>query len=449
MTEAPAGPEQRATKRPAAPPRALGSAVLCLCSCLLAGAASAAEAPPDPDLSTESLRKVGPLWLGPYLHLRDVGYDDNVFFEAEEGEGDYTATAVPGLRALLRTGHRGGIALGQEMAYVAFADNGQLNHWNADSRVRGILLAGPAVLSLEERFRSDRERPGNEIDDRVRRRLNDVTAMLRFPRRERLGGSAALRAGSIRYVRGIGIDDIQDRLDRDHGTLEVTGEMGIRPRTTAFVETVLDDVDFVGTAQARDTRSISILPGLRLDASAPIQGEIKGGLIHLNANEDPFRSDPQDPNSFVVRFRDYRGFVGEGAVTARMGQASRLKLEGERALPFSIIENNLYAVQTRWAAGYERFFSRRLSAELKYGRTLYDYPGKIPREFPDPNDPNSTVITLEEREDRLVTQELKFHYRLGEDFALTMGAQYQTRDSTDDSLDRDRRLITFGTSVTL
>lgn len=449
MTEAQAVPEAGIGRGPAAPRRALFLLATTLCACSLGLAAPDPDAPPDPDLSIDALRKVGPLWLGPYFNLRDVGYDDNVFFDSEEGEGDYTATAVPGLRALLRTGHRGGVAIGQELAYVAFKNNSQLDHWNSDSRARGILLMGPTVLSLEERFRSDRERPGNEIDTRVRRTLNDLTAMARIPLRQRLGGHAALRAGSIRYVNGEGIDDIKDRLDRDHRTLELTGEMRVRPRTTAFVEAILDDVNFRNPEQVRDTRSITVLPGLRLDASAPIQGEVKAGVVSLDAPEEGFQGDPNDPNTIEIPPRDYRGFVGEGAVAARLGNASRLKLEGERALPFSMLENNLYAIQTTWAAGYERFFSRKLSAELRYGRTLYDYPEEVTEEVKDPNAPSGIKQVLVPRMDRLQTWEMKVSYRIGDDFALTGSVQRQRRDSTDDSLDRDRHLITFGTSLLL
>ncbi len=439
MTEARAVPEASIGRGPAAPARALFLLASGLCACSLALAAPDPEVPPDPDLSIDALRKVGPLWLGPYFNLRDVGYDDNVFFDSREGEGDFTATAVPGLRALLRTGHRGGVAFGQELSYVAFKNNSQLDHWNSDSRARGILLMGPSVLSLEERFRSDRERPSNEIDTRVRRSVNELTAMARIPLRDRLGGHASLRAGSIRYVDGEGIDDIKERLDRDNRTVELTGEMRVRPRTTATLETILDDVNFRSPEQVRDTRSITVLPGLRLDASAPISGEVKAGVVSLNAPGG--RLDPGDPNSPIPA--DYKGFAGEGAVAARLGNASRLKLEAERALPFSMLENNLYAIQTTWAAGFERFFSRKLSAELRYGRTLYHYP----EELIDADDSKRTEART--RDDRLKTWEMKLYYRLGDDFALTGSVQRQRRDSTDDSLDRDRDLITFGTSLLL
>ena len=43
----------------------------------------AAEAPADPDLSTEGMRRLGPLHARPMLIFKDVGYDDNIRFEAQ------------------------------------------------------------------------------------------------------------------------------------------------------------------------------------------------------------------------------------------------------------------------------------------------------------------------------------------------------------------------------
>src|SRR5438132_11691038 len=67
--------------------------------------------PPDPDLSTTDMRRVGPFRLRPLLLLKDVGYDDNVLFEEQQPHGDTTATLGASLDALLRGGHRGGLRM--------------------------------------------------------------------------------------------------------------------------------------------------------------------------------------------------------------------------------------------------------------------------------------------------------------------------------------------------
>lgn len=389
--------------------------------------AGAAEAPPDPDLSTRGLAKAGPFHVRPYLTLRDVGYDDNVFFDASESQGDYTATAVPGLRALMLAGHRGGMVLHQEFGYVAFRENSGLNHWNSDTRARGILLAGPAVLSVEDRYRSLRERPSNEIDRRLRRSSNFVKAEVRTSLPGRVGGRAWIGDETIRYVDGQDVRQVADRLDRNETTLSVAGEVKIRPRTTVFLETIVGNVNFRDPDQVRDTRTLALVPGVRIDPSARIQGEIKAGRIRLDA-----------PEGRSLPFEDYRGMVGEAAIQARMGSASVARLEGERALPFSLVGDNLYAVKTDRSAAFEQFLTRRFSVEGRYGRAIYDYPVRL-----DDGTRNGF-----HRKDRLDTRRLSFRYRMG-DIALTASILSQERKSTDANLDRTRTFITVGATLPL
>ncbi|HXI03318.1 MAG TPA: outer membrane beta-barrel protein [Candidatus Saccharimonadales bacterium] len=438
MRRVPAGHKWGSAGGPAGASRILLLTLIAICFGHSPAPAQQPDAPRDPDLRTEGLRKVGPFRLAPYFHLRDVGYDDNVFFEASRSQGDYTATAVPGLRALLLTGDRGGVVLDSEAAWVAFRDNSQLDHWNGKVRARGILLLRSALVSVSDRFQSVRERPANEIDTRVRSNSNLVSAEVRTQRSGRFGGRAAISRDAIRYVSGEDIDNLKARLDRNRQTLALTGELRVHPRTTAFLEVSFDDVNFRNPDVIRDTRSVSLLPGVRFDPTAPVQGELKAGVIDLNAPPSMTVPDPSDPNATIrTPARDYRGFAGEGALSVRMGHAARVKLTGARELPFSIVENNLYAVQTDWSAAFEQFLSRRFSVELKEARSLYHYPEKVP-------DSRGNLI---DRDDRLRIYGLSFNYRLGDRTGLTVSAQRQRRDSSDETLDRTRNFISFGTTV--
>ena len=121
-----------------------------------------AASPIDPDLSTEGTRRAGPFHLRPFLLLKDVGYDDNVRFDAQERSGDSTATTGAGLHALLLGGDRGGLYLFQELDYVAFGRSSDLNHWNSNARARGIFRVKDLSVSLEDHFTSERERPNTE-----------------------------------------------------------------------------------------------------------------------------------------------------------------------------------------------------------------------------------------------------------------------------------------------
>lgn len=387
----------------------------------------AADAPPiDPDLSTEKMGRVGLLHVRPFGLLKDVGYDDNIKLEAESREGDTTATAGIGLESLLLMGDRGGIRLQQELDYVAFQRNTDLNHWNGASRARGILLLKRLSLSLEDRYNSERERPNNEIDQRLRRTNHALTGALRSLGQGRLAVKSYLRRERIDYAsEDSQFDDVGQRLNREETTLTAVGELRVLPKTTLTLEGDIARIAFDDQDSERDTRQHTILPGVRFDPAALVQGELRAG-----------------PSRLVARERqgaDYRGIVGDGRVSARLGRASRVKATLERDVEFSMLADNLYYVATGWSAAYEQFFSRHVSGEVSYGRGLNHYPKVVSRA--------GTPPFQGIRDDRLRTYQAAIRYRASAQMALEISAHRVRRDSTDNFYDRERNFYTFGTSI--
>jgi len=368
---------------------------------------------------------VGPFRLRPLLLLKDVGYDDNVLFEEQQPHGDTTATLGASLDALLLGGHRGGLRMLGEADYVTFKENGDLDHWNGSSRARGILVLRRAVLSLEDRFDTLQERPSAEIDQRIRRENNALSAAYATLNQGRLGARAYLRRESIDYhSHDPGLESVGDLLNREENTLAVVGEVWVLPKTTFTLEGNVQRIDFDDVSQGRNTRTVSILSGFRFDPSASIQGDLKIGRISLRA--------PDQPEN------DFHGTVGEGHLSTRLGHFARLKGSFGRSLVFSILVNNLYFISTSWSAAYEQFFSRRLSAEFLYGRALNHYPNEVILTFP--------VPFQGVRDDRVVTYQTTIRYRIGPQLNLYVAGSRLVRNSTDDALDRVRNLYSFGTT---
>ena len=409
--------------------RSLVAAVVGLALLPVAGGAPSAVTggpPADPDLATEGSRRAGPFHLRPFLILKDAGYDDNIRLDAAQPESDTTATAGTGLHALLLTGDRGGFYAYQEFDYVAFDRNRDLNHWNSTTRARGIALMKHLVLSLENRYLSERERPNTEIDQRLRRTNNAVTAALKTRSLGRLTLRARLSGTAIDYRSE---DDavseaVARRLNRAERTLVAGGDVRLRPKTTLLVEAAVERIAFDDPSLDRDTRANTALAGFRFDPSASIQGELRAGVTALDA---PDRSGS-----------DYHGVVGDAALSSRLGHASRVKGTWTRGIEFSSLADNLYYVRTGWRLAFEQFFSRRVSGEVAYGRGLNHYPEPIDRTG---SQPFSGI-----RDDYLTTWELALRYRLNDQLSLVAGGHRLTRNSTDDVNDRERNLYTFGTT---
>jgi hypothetical protein len=371
------------------------------------------------------MRRAGPFHIRPFASLKDVGYDDNVRFEAEHREGDGTATAGAGFDAVLLMGDRGGLHLTQEFDYVAFQRNTDINHWNGAARARGVLLLKRAVVSLEERYTSDRERPSGEIDQRVRRANNAVTASVRTLGQGRLTVKSYLRDDRIEYTTDDpALGNVGARLNRDETSLSVIGEVKLLPKTTFTLEGAVSSIAFDDTTQARDTRKRALLPGFHFDPTAAAQGELRAGPLVMTALD-------RDGG-------DYHGIVGDGHLTTRVGHGGRVKTGFARNVEFSTLGDNLYYVGNQWSAAYEQFFSRRLSGEVLYGRGLNHYP----KEVPSATTPGLRLI----RDDHLSTRQVTVRYRTNPEMTIELSVYHVTRDSTDDFYDRSRNFYTFGTT---
>jgi putative beta-barrel porin BBP2 len=381
-----------------------------------AGALGAADVPLDPDLDTQNLRRAGPFQIRPFLLLKEVGYDDNIRLESQEPEGDTTATGGVGMDAFLRAGDRGGLRLFQEFDYVAFGQNSDLNHWNRSTRARGIFLLKRMILSAEDRLTSVQERPNNEIDERLRRQNNVITVAGRTVTKGRLGARTHVRHEHIEYDTGDAFSSqVAERLNRDQNAFSLAGELRLLPKTTFTLEGVFERMDFEDDSEGRDSRARSALAGFRFDPSAALQGEFKVGVIRLTARERPES--------------DFRGTIGEAALGTKLGRKARLKGTFARDLVFSTGAENLYYIGRNWTAAYEQFFSHRVSAELLYGRGLNHYPLPVGTLF---------------RDDHITTGQLSVRHRINEHLSFHVTGQRLKRDSTDDTLDRERNFYGFG-----
>ena len=410
-------------RAPALRTAALAAVTLCWAGSIVPSIG--ADEPADPDLAIENMHRAGPFHLRPFFLLKDVGYDDNVRFDSPEREGDTTATAGAGLRSVLLWGDRGGLNLSQEVDYVAFGENTDLNHWNGALRGRGIYLLKHVALSLEDRFDSRFERPNTEVDQRLRRETNVVTAAARTLREGRLALNASVRHEDIDYSSDEpGSEASIARLERDVDTLTLGAEVRILPKTTLTIEGVAEEIDFASDIEGRDSSTRAVIPGLRFDPSASIQGFVKIGVKSLEAEDRP-----QDDTDLTV---------GEIALTFRMGGATRFKGTLSRDLVFSTLQENLYYESTGWTAAFERFLSRRLRAEIRYGRGLNEYPNEVSRGGTDP------FVGI--REDDFTRYRLTIRYKINTQVGLVVAASRVERDSTDDFYDRNRNLYTIGST---
>ncbi len=414
---------------PSARPGRLGHAASWIIAALIGLAAapvlSAEPVPVDPDLATEGMRRVGPFFLKPAFVVKDVGYDDNILLETPEPIGDQTATFGARLDALMHGGDHFALRLSGELDQVLYEEYDVLNHRDGFARARGIVPLKRGVVSIEEFYRSYQDRSLSEIDERVRTESNLITAGARLQLHSRHSLYLFSRREDLQYTVEVGDDaSIPQRLNRQENSFGLRGEMRVRPRTTAILEAMVEDIVFDDPSEGRDSKARSILPGFRLDSRAAVRGEIKIGVIDLRA--------PSRPES------DYRGTIGNGWLAWRLASALRMRTTFARDLQFSTTDGNLYYVSTSWTLAFEQFLSRRLSTELLYGQGLNHYP--VP--LTSGGSGAGGVV----RDDTLLRYEVGIRYRTQGQGRLEARVGRQVRDSNLDSQDRERNVYTIGTT---
>ncbi len=136
---------------------------------LTAGVACAGQAPDAPDTAPRGTVTLGPLRLTPSLLVKDMGIDDNVFFEAVNPKRDYTVTVTPRADLTFRMRR---LRLGYSTAteYVYYQKYRSQRGINTTSVARMDLDLGYLKPYATIQGLNTRARLNSEVDARARHR---------------------------------------------------------------------------------------------------------------------------------------------------------------------------------------------------------------------------------------------------------------------------------------
>lgn len=139
------------------PTSLLGGAALLILVAVTETTSSAATAPTregiprEPDL--RAYRHLGPFFYAPALRVKARGYEDNVFMDRENPEGDFRATLGPELRGVVRFKDEAWVVLHGAVDYSGYAKHSSLIHFdrqhgietNVDGEDRGRVVIDQSV----------------------------------------------------------------------------------------------------------------------------------------------------------------------------------------------------------------------------------------------------------------------------------------------------------------
>jgi len=390
----------------------------------------------DPDFSLDDTVQAGPFHVAPFLVIKDFGYDDNIRLDAENRSGDYTITFGPGARAVVPLGRRAIWMLRDEVDYVRYASETDLNSFNNQLRTKLHVYLRDLTAYFHGEQRNYRDRPSNEIDYRIRNIATDGRfGVLYSPfRRGKIDlflqrtdfhydpGKPDVPPGSDPTTARQAGENVARALERHESNVGVEGRIRVRPRTSALLEVRAGRIDFQFTP-AHDSSSTAVLTGFEFDPSGPLRGFLKAGVRHLAPDDDALDG--------------FDGFVADAALSLLVAGRGAVKTTYTRDIVFSIYGDNLYYLDASRGLAYEHFVNSRMSIEAGRRFSSIDYPEPIPLY----NAATGAYDPTDRRDDIVHdTVTVRYRVRRGMQVGLTVGRW--TRNSTFDIYDTSRNTIT-------
>lgn len=404
--------------------------VLLLSSFLLPGQGFAQDAPKDP-AETAKMR-VGPLAATPSIALTNVGVDTNVFNEWIEPKQDWTATATPKADMWLRLG-RARMSATASGSFVYFANYSSERSLNTDDAAKLELPLLHVRPYAGITYLNRRERPGFEIDNRVRREETGLLGGVDFPltRKTTIGfGYRRTRVnyGATESFNGTYLRDVFNR-----ATTVATGSLryALTPLTTIVldVERVRERFEF---SEARDSNSVRVVPGVEFGRYALINGNAHFGVRRLKMLS-PGMPDYTGPVAAVNL-----GYTLLGMTRFAVGVDRDVAYSFETTEPYYLLTGITGSV-TQAVGGPWDVVARAGTQRLAYqSRSIGGADMAVGQGF--------SPAQQQGRTDTVRFYGGGFGYKLGPDVRLGFNADYYRRSS--DRLTREYKGLRAGTSVT-
>ncbi len=322
---------------------AFACAIVGVAGSATAQATLAPAASSDDDPGASARFRFGALRFTPALAITNVGVDNNVFNAPVDPRQDTTAAVGPLVNLWLRMG-RGRLSGTVGGQYLYFRTYANQRAWNTADALRFEMPFWRLRPYVSGGYTSNRDRPGFEIDSRVRQKLQEWSAGSAV----RLGPKTSLTlSGGQAYVRFddsleyFGVD-VATSLNRRTDTEKLEFRSALTPLTTwvTNVEAIQDRFD---SGTSRNANSVRVTTGFELKPAALINGTVLVGFRQMNV--------------MAEGAPDYRGLVASvqaGFVAGR----NKVTLTEQRDVAFSYDLSYPFFVQTSTSGQLTRRLGR-------------------------------------------------------------------------------------------
>jgi len=311
----------------------------------------------------------GPIAIDPMLSVGDIGWDSNVFNDADEEKSDFTLTVTPRAVARLRLPAVTLVADSQ-VDFVHFAKFASERSMDADHQVGAELLIGSLTLGAFGSHADARRRVNSEIDSRSRR----ITRAMGLHAGVQFSGVTSLRFAvertRVEFDSHETFDgaNLSERLNRDDHLASATLRYAATPLTTFVVNGDVQRLRFLHLPH-RDADSVRVLPGVEFDVLAVLNGRALVGFRSLRG-----RADGLPP---------FRGLVGSVDLTYPYRPGTRFTVSFDRDVRYSYRNDEPYYVLTGWGGSVRQGFADAWNIQARAAFERIDYQGADEIRSPD------------------------------------------------------------------
>ena len=325
--------------------------------------------------------RFGPVGLSPTLAIANFGTDSNVFNAAEDPQSDFTLTAVPRLQARLRA--RRALLWGSvATSFVYFREFEDERSIDFTTDARADFNLGWLRPYASATWLNTHERLNAEIDARAPRTDSALAAGTGMRFSPKTGLVFNVRRATLDFAEGATFDGIPlaRTMNSTNDVVEGGLEIFLTPLTT-FTVTATFERDRFDESPDRDADRLRILPSVRFQAPAIVQGTFSVGYE---------RFEPLSP-----LLRPYTGVVARASLASTLAEKTRFELSLARDVQYSfeVVEPYYVATAYRLTVTYqihETLDVRGTGGQERMAYRAVEVPGGQP--FDDTRDDRADVV---------------------------------------------------------
>ena len=323
------------------------------------------------DITSRAKLRFGPFRFLPALQLKNIGYDNNVYYQqvGKTPVEDYTGTISPEIKGFLLFGRSLILSFTENPEYLYYARQTRLRTFtNSYAPKARLHLFNQFTLSGEYHFRKHLRRILSEFSSLVTDTTKGTTASFFY---ETPRGTSIGVTGTIdRFLYGdVILPEFEALFSRTLNRKETTGSVELYypvfSQSSFFVTAGATKYEFAHpSSRWRDSRSVQVAAGMRF----PLMGRARG---RLSLGYKKFVPEEAGRKSFS-------GLVADTDINFLFGRFS-LRFGLGRETYFSYLENAFYYVENRVSPGISFYLTRRfrLDYDFRYGSLQYPEPFPI------------------------------------------------------------------------